>query len=141
MTFDVKETLISCRKNTKNTRFLQKLEWRDGPQLGVAVLTSWHNSFVVQPSQSGDLALWVSVCNKTTNVCYLMTMTTLYNKNKRVIWRNNSLLMMRCLLGSVTLQTIMVVSREPLATIAESGDQATVLTRAVWNPHSLLWAC
>ena len=51
-----------------------------------------------------------------------------------------SLLMMVCLLGCDTLQTMMVVSREPLATIAESGDQATVLTRAVWNPHSLLWA-
>lgn len=35
-------------------------------------------------------------------------------------------------------QIIIVVSSDPLATIVESGDQATVFTRALWNPHSLL---
>lgn len=50
----------------------------------------------------------------------------------------HSLLMMVCLAGLVTDQMMMVVSREPLATSNEFGDQATVLTRALWKPHSLL---
>lgn len=48
--------------------------------------------------------------------------------------------MMVCLAGLLTDQIIMVVSKEPLATSREFGDQATVLTRALWKPHSLLWA-
>ena len=48
--------------------------------------------------------------------------------------------MMRCLLGFSTLQTMMLVSRLPLATSVESGDQATQFTLAVWKPHSSLVA-
>jgi len=47
---------------------------------------------------------------------------------------------MVCLAGLATDQIIMVVSSDPLATNSELGDQATVLTRALWKPHSLLWA-
>lgn len=47
---------------------------------------------------------------------------------------------MVCLFGEVTLQTIIVVSKLPLATCLEFGDQATQLTRALWKPQSCLCA-
>lgn len=50
------------------------------------------------------------------------------------------LLMIVCLAGLATDQMIIVVSNEPLATNVEFGDHATLLTRALWNPHSLLCA-
>lgn len=46
--------------------------------------------------------------------------------------------MMVCLSGCAIDQMMMVVSKDPLATMLESGDQATVFTRALWKPHSLL---
>lgn len=49
-----------------------------------------------------------------------------------------SLLMIVCFAGFVTDQMMMVVSRDPLATRRELGDQATQFTRALWKPHSLL---
>jgi hypothetical protein len=52
----------------------------------------------------------------------------------------NVLLMMMCFAGFSTLHIIMVVSKLPLATSWELGDQATVLTLALWKPHSFLWA-
>lgn len=52
--------------------------------------------------------------------------------------KEDSLLIIVCFDGFVTDQTIIVVSREPLATKSELGDQATQLTRALWKPHSLL---
>lgn len=56
-------------------------------------------------------------------------------------WQSqNSLLMIVCLVGFVTDQIMIVVSNEPLATSKEFGDQAIQLTRALWKPHSLLWA-
>lgn len=45
---------------------------------------------------------------------------------------------MVCFDGLVNDQIIIVVSKDPLATSNEFGDQATVLTRALWKPHSLL---
>lgn len=50
----------------------------------------------------------------------------------------NLLLMIVCLAGLATDQMMMVVSKDPLATRVELGDQATLLTRALWKPHSLL---
>lgn len=47
---------------------------------------------------------------------------------------------MVCFAGFSTLHMIIVVSRLPLATFKESGDQATELTLALWKPHSLLCA-
>jgi hypothetical protein len=48
--------------------------------------------------------------------------------------------MIVCLAGLATDQMMIVVSKEPLATSDEFGDQATLLTRALWKPHSLLCA-
>ena len=48
--------------------------------------------------------------------------------------------MIVCFAGFRTLQIIIAVSRLPLATSCELGDHATVLTLALWKPHSLLWA-
>lgn len=46
--------------------------------------------------------------------------------------------MMVCLAGLATDQIITVVSNDPLAIKVELGDHATLLTLALWNPHSLL---
>lgn len=46
--------------------------------------------------------------------------------------------MIVCFAGLETDQIMMVVSKDPLATRREFGDQATQFTRALWNPHSLL---
>lgn len=46
--------------------------------------------------------------------------------------------MIVCLAGLASDQTMIVVSKDPLATKVEFGDQATLLTRALWKPHSLL---
>lgn len=48
--------------------------------------------------------------------------------------------MIVCLAGLATDQIMIVVSNDPLATNAEFGDHATLFTRALWKPHSLLWA-
>lgn len=52
----------------------------------------------------------------------------------------NLLFMIVCLAGLLTDQMMIVVSSDPLATKREFGDQATQLTLALWNPHSLLCA-
>lgn len=46
--------------------------------------------------------------------------------------------MIVCLAGLAIDQMMIVVSNDPLATNVEFGDQATLFTRALWNPHSLL---
>lgn len=48
--------------------------------------------------------------------------------------------MMVCFDGFVTDHMMMVVSKDPLATSKEFGDQATQFTRALWKPHSCLVA-
>lgn len=48
------------------------------------------------------------------------------------------LLIIVCLAGLATDHMMMVVSKDPLATNVEFGDQATLLTLALWKPHSLL---
>lgn len=66
---------------------------------------------------------------------------SLSNHTNRVIcdW-GCAFLIIVCLDGLASDQIIIVVSNEPLATNWEFGDQATQLTRALWKPHSCLWA-
>jgi hypothetical protein len=52
----------------------------------------------------------------------------------------NLLLIIVCLAGLAKDQIIMVVSNDPLAINVEFGDHATLLTLALWKPHSLLCA-
>jgi hypothetical protein len=101
------------------------LELRDGPQFRVAILTYRDQRLVVQPGQSGHLTLSVGICNQSVGF------TTFH-----VTFSTSLLLMMMCFAGFSTDQMMMLVSKLPLATNNESGDQATLLTRALWKPHS-----
>lgn len=73
--------------------------------------------------------------------CPVEMSVPLSNQTKPVIcdcgW---AFLMIVCFDGFVIDQMIIVVSKDPLANIFESGDHATQLTLALWKPHSCLWA-
>lgn len=105
-----------------------------------------------------SLTSYYTVLSKLCVICYVHNLllclripqgvpTSMYttiqnfpNLNNPPILFKCLLLIMVCLFGEVTLHTMIVVSKLPLATCLEFGDQATQLTRALWKPQSCLCA-